>query len=173
MAERCIAARWRAFFTCNASGELSVIFRGLESPRPNFFPNGHWTGGGGECSSSLTLVGGLSQDWVGGKTLFVFLGSHSLWGRKHINKTPRKSQGFSRANVYSQHRQNYLNSYFQAKVGKKLPKQLPEPLSVGKLDIGSFAFSSTANTLQARNYQKYFQGGSKSVIYILPDSLLK
>ena len=34
--------------------------------------------------------------------------------------------------------------YCLAKVGKELPKQLPEPLSVGKLDVGKFAFSNTA-----------------------------
>ena len=38
-------------------------------------------------------------------------------------------------------------------------QQFPEPLSVGKLDVGNFAFSNTANTLQARNYLNYFQGG--------------
>ena len=64
----------------------------------------------------------------------------------------------------SQLRQNYLNDYFQAKVGKELPEQFPEPRSVGKLDVGNFAFSNTANTLQARNYLEYFRGGSKSVI---------
>ena len=39
---------------------------------------------------------------------------------------------------YSQLRQEYLNHYFQAKVGKELPKQFPEPLSIGKLDVGNF-----------------------------------
>ena len=36
---------------------------------------------------------------------------------------------------YNQLRQDYLDNYFQAKVGKELPKQFPEPLSVGKLDV--------------------------------------
>ena len=56
---------------------------------------------------------------------------------------------------------------FGPMVGKELPKQFPEPLSVGKLDVGNFAFSNAANTLQARNYLNYFQGGSGSVIYHL------
>ena len=56
---------------------------------------------------------------------------------------------------------------FHAKVGKKSLKQFPKPVSVGKLDVGNFAFSNTVNTLQARNYLKYFQRGSKSVIYCL------
>ena len=64
--------------------------------------------------------------------------------------------------TYSQFRQDYLNIDFHAKIGRELPEQLPEPLSVGKLDVGNFAFQS--NTLQARNYLKYLQGGSKSVI---------
>ena len=68
---------------------------------------------------------------------------------------------------YSQLWQNYLNNYFQAKVGKELPKQFPEAISVGKLDVGNFVFPNTANTLQAGNYLKYFQGGSKSVIHYL------
>ena len=59
----------------------------------------------------------------------------------------------------------YLTNYFQAKVGKELPKQFPEPLSVGKLDVGNFAFSNAANTLQARNYLKYCQRVSKLVTY--------
>ena len=62
---------------------------------------------------------------------------------------------------YNQLRQNYINNYVQAQLRKQLPKQFPE-LSVGKLDVGN-----TANTLQARNYLKYFQGGSKLVIYYL------
>ena len=57
---------------------------------------------------------------------------------------------------------------FQAKVGKELPKQFPEPLSVGKLDVGNFAFSDTANTLQARNHLKIFSGRFK-VGNLLPD----
>ena len=54
------------------------------------------------------------------------------------------------AREYSQLRQNYQNNYFEAKVGKELPKQFPEPLSVGKLDVGSLALSDNANALQAR-----------------------
>ena len=61
-------------------------------------------------------------------------------------------------------RQSYLNHFFQAKVGRELPKQLPEPPSVGKLVVGNVALSNAANTLQARNYMKYFQGGSTSAI---------
>ena len=57
------------------------------------------------------------------------------------------------------------NNYFQAKVGKDLPEQFPEPLSVGQMDGGNFALSNTANTLQAGKYLKYFQRGSKSAIY--------
>ena len=70
---------------------------------------------------------------------------------------------------YSQLRQNYLNKYFQAKADKELPKQFPEPLLVGKLDVGNFALSNPANTLQARNYLvQHFQGASStSVFYYL------
>ena len=60
--------------------------------------------------------------------------------------------------------------FFQARVGKELPKQFPEPLSAGKLDVSSFAFSDAADILQARNNLEYFQGGSKSVIYSLINS---
>ena len=74
---------------------------------------------------------------------------------------------YTPAGDYNQLRQNYLNNDFQVKVGKELPKQFPEPLSVRNLDVGNFAFSDTANTLQARNYLKYFQGGSKSVTYLI------
>ena len=49
---------------------------------------------------------------------------------------------------YRQLRQNYQNHNFQARVGKELPKQFPEPLSVGKLDVGNLTFSNTANTLK-------------------------
>ena len=41
---------------------------------------------------------------------------------------------------YCQLRQNYVNNYFEAKVGKELPKLFPESSSVGKLDVGNFAF---------------------------------
>ena len=44
---------------------------------------------------------------------------------------------------YSQLRQNYLNNYFQAEVGKELPKQFPDAFSVSKLHVGNFAFSKT------------------------------
>ena len=40
---------------------------------------------------------------------------------------------------YSQLWQNYLNNYFQTKVGKEIPKQFPEPITVGRLDVGNFA----------------------------------
>ena len=73
--------------------------------------------------------------------------------------------------TYSQLRQNYLNNYFQANVAKKLPKQFPEPLSVGKQDVCNFAFSNTANTLKARNYLQYFPG--VKVGNLLPGYLLK
>ena len=36
---------------------------------------------------------------------------------------------------------NYLNGYFGAKVGKKLPNRFPEPRSVGRQDVGNFALS--------------------------------
>ena len=49
---------------------------------------------------------------------------------------------------FSQFRQSYLNIYFQAKVGTELPKEFPGPLSVGKLDVGNFAFSNTAETVR-------------------------
>ena len=42
--------------------------------------------------------------------------------------------------LYSQLRQNDLNSYFQTKVGKEGPKQFPEPFSVGKQNVGNFHF---------------------------------
>ena len=67
--------------------------------------------------------------------------------------------------AYSQLWQNYLINHFQAKVCKELREQFPEPKN--KLDVCNFAFANTANTLQARNYLKYFQGGSKSVIHYL------
>ena len=54
----------------------------------------------------------------------------------------------NRGVIYSQLRQNYLNNYFQAEVGKELPNQFPEPFSVGKLDVSNFEFSNTANTLK-------------------------
>ena len=69
--------------------------------------------------------------------------------------------------ICSQLWQNYPKTYFRAKVGKELPKQFSEPLSVSKLDAGNFAFSNAAYTLQVRNYQKNIQGGSKLVIYYL------
>ena len=69
---------------------------------------------------------------------------------------------------FSLRQQNYQNNYFHAKVGKDLPKQFTGPVSVGKLDVGNYAFSNTATPLQARKNLKYFQGGSKSV-NSLPD----
>ena len=59
-----------------------------------------------------------------------------------------------------------LNNYFQAKVGKELHKQFPEPLLVGNWMSVILHFQILQNTLQARDYLKYFQGGSKSVIYL-------
>ena len=53
---------------------------------------------------------------------------------------------------YGQLRQNYLNHDFQTKVGQELPKEFPVPPSVGRQNVGHFAFSNAANTLQARNY---------------------
>ena len=82
---------------------------------------------------------------------------------EHLPKLfPKKTDCF-----YSQLHQNYLNNYLQATVGREFPKQFPEPLSVGKLNVSNFALSNMANTLQARNYLKYFQRGSKLVIYYL------
>ena len=89
---------------------------------------------------------------------------------------PYKNNVVSRpppSRIYSQPRQNYLNHSFQAKVVKQLPKQFPEPLSVGKLDVGNFACSNSANTLQARNYLKYISSGRVKVGKLLPDRLLK
>ena len=60
---------------------------------------------------------------------------------------------------YSQLRQNCLNSYFQAKVGKELPRQFPEPLSVGKLVVGNFAVSSNATLCTPEITQIYFKEG--------------
>ena len=58
---------------------------------------------------------------------------------------------------YSEHRQNYLNHYFQTKVGKELPKQFPEPLSIGKLAFGNLAFQ-ILQTLWSQNLPKLFSG---------------
>ena len=54
----------------------------------------------------------------------------------------------------------WLDANISIKVGKELPQQFPEPLLVGKLDVGNLAVSNTANTLQARNNLNYFQGSS-------------
>ena len=69
---------------------------------------------------------------------------------------------------YSHLRQNYLNNYFQAKVGKKLPQQFPEPLSVSKLDVGHFVFSNTAKTLCKPELPQTFSWRVK-VCNLLPD----
>ena len=53
--------------------------------------------------------------------------------------------------------ENYLNSYYQAKVGKELPEQFPEPLSVGKLDIGNL-HSQILQTLCKPELPKIFSG---------------
>ena len=53
------------------------------------------------------------------------------------------------SNKYSQHRQNYLNNYFRAEVGKNLPKQFPDPFPVGKQGVGNLALSHTAKTPEA------------------------
>ena len=57
---------------------------------------------------------------------------------------------------FSQLRQNYLNNYFQARVGKELPKQFPEPLSVSKLDVGNFAFSNALCKPGVKNWTQTF-----------------
>ena len=62
----------------------------------------------------------------------------NLHGRKFITNSEEKGT------KYHQLRQNYLNNDFQANVGKELPKQFPEPLSVGKLDVGKLAVPHTA-----------------------------
>ena len=54
---------------------------------------------------------------------------------------------------YSQHSQNHLNNYFQAILGKELPKQYPKPPLVGKQNVG-FSLSYTTKTREARNYLK-------------------
>ena len=70
---------------------------------------------------------------------------------------------------YSQLLQNDLNKHFQTKIAKELPKQFPEPLSVGTLDIGNFAISNAANALQAsQKFPKIFSGRVK-VGNLLPD----
>ena len=61
---------------------------------------------------------------------------------------------YQTSKLYSQHRQNYQNKYFQTKVGKELPKQFPKPPLVGKRDVSNFAPLHTAKTLEARNYLK-------------------
>ena len=94
-------------------------------------------------------------------TYDVLFGVHSGFGISlGALRQSKELQGLA---VFWQLQQSYLNNYFQAKVGKELPKHFPEPLLVGNLDIGNFAFSSTANTLQSRNYLECFQGGSESV----------
>ena len=40
--------------------------------------------------------------------------------------------------IYSQHRQNYLNHYFGAEVGERLPRHFPEPFPVRK--YGTFTY---------------------------------
>ena len=64
---------------------------------------------------------------------------------------------------YNQLRQNCLNTYFQAKVGKELPKQFPQPLLVGKLDVGNFASQKLPK----------ISSGRVEVGHLLPDQLLK
>ena len=49
-----------------------------------------------------------------------------------FDKAPWSTKLFRKC---SQLRQKYLNNCFQAEVGKELPKQFPEPPSVGKLDV--------------------------------------
>ena len=68
---------------------------------------------------------------------------------------------------YNQLRQNYLNKHFQAKVGKELPKQFPEPLLVGKLNLGNFAFSKNCKQSASQMLPGRVKGGN-----LLPDLLL-
>ena len=89
-----------------------------------------------------------------------------LWTAQiHVVVTELEVLHKNARSIYSQLRQHYLKSYFQAKVGKELSKQFPEPTSVGKLDVNNFEFWNAANTLQARNYLKYFHSESSSKVY--------
>ena len=67
------------------------------------------------------------------------------------------------------HRQNYLNLYFWAKLGKQLPKQFPDPPLFGKQDVSNFALalSETAKDSRSQNHMKELEGGSMSVFYYL------
>ena len=62
---------------------------------------------------------------------------------------PPQKKGANPVFKYSQHRQNYQNSYFRAEVGQKCPKEFPEPPSVGKHNVGYSAVSYTAKTFKA------------------------
>ena len=73
----------------------------------------------------------------------------------------------------SQHRQNYLNNYFPAEVGKDLPKQFPESFPIGRQGVSNLAPSSTAKTLEARKKPKQFEGRSLWLGNLLLDQLLK
>ena len=53
-------------------------------------------------------------------------------------------KAFAQIANYSQHRQNYSNNYFRAEVGKKLPKQFPEPFLVAKQGVGNLELSCAA-----------------------------
>ena len=56
---------------------------------------------------------------------------------------------------------------FGTKSVKMLPKQIQEPLPVGKEGVGNLALSCTAKTLEARSYLMSFEGGWTSIIYDL------
>ena len=59
----------------------------------------------------------------------------------------------------------------QAEVSKEFPKQFPEPFSVGKLDVGNFAFQ-ILHTLSSQKLPKINSERVK-VGNFLPDELLK
>ena len=77
---------------------------------------------------------------------------------------PRNLQGTTK---YNQHRQNYLNNYFRAKVGKELPEQFPESFPVSKQNIGNSHFHTLQRHEKPEITKKTIQGGSKAVIYYL------
>ena len=68
----------------------------------------------------------------------------------------------------SQLRQNYLNNYFQARVGKEMPKSFPDPLSVGKLDVGKFCILKYCKHSASQKLPKLFSGRAR-VASLFPD----
>ena len=79
----------------------------------------------------------------------------------------------ARGNQYSQHRQNYQNKFFRARVDKELPKQFPKPFLVGKQNVGNFAVSHTYCKLSRSQELPKIISGRVKVGNLLPASLLK